>query len=104
MIDPDLKEFKYKDKTLYYKVKWYGSEYGDWEETEFYLTNDKFRYRKKFLGLIGSLLPVPCNEIIFTFNGDFTSCHRTKKQNRDFLDRQFELRGRCQEIKNGELI
>ena len=104
MIDKNLKEFKYKGKTLYYKVTLYSSEYGHSYETEFYLTNDKFRYRKKFLGLFGSLLPVPCNEVIFTLNDDFECCYRTKEENRSFLDRRFELRGRCREIKNGELI
>ena len=95
---------EFEGKKIYFRVGFDCSEYGDSEWTDFYLTRNKTRLRKKYY-LFGPMIKVPDNKIAFTLHGeDFTSTHRTKEQNRKFLRRQLELLGRPGEIEKREFV
>lgn len=103
-VDKNLSSFEYKGRTIYYEVFSDCTEYGTWHWTKFYKTNNRWRKKQTFFGF-GKPKLVPCNEEYpFTLPVDITDCHRTKEENRKYLDRQFKLIGRCEEIKKGEIV
>jgi len=103
MIDKNLKRIVFENKVLYYEVMYDASEWGNYEWTEFYETNNKTKIVKKWW-LWGPLIEVPNNKQVFQIHYDIESCDYTKKQVQRSLKREMALLNRCEEIKKGEIV
>ena len=103
MIDKELKKLDFKGKTLYYKV-WYDvHEYGEDVWTEFYVTNTRVKFVKKYW-LFGEIVPKPNNKKVFQLDYDIESARFTKSKVRASIAHKVELMGRKEELKKGEII
>jgi hypothetical protein len=107
MIDTKLKELNVNGTTIYYKTFFRDSEYGSWEWTEFYRTNNKTKPRLRYY-IFGNEIQVPDNKMSFKVDFDVEDCHMDKDEVRrkvtKAMNRQQKLHDRCKEIKNGNII
>jgi hypothetical protein len=103
-VNTKLRSFDYDGKTIYFEEIWDCGEWGEWVETKFYKTNNKWKKIRPFFGLLSERTVSANVQYPFVLQDAITCCHRTKEQNKKYLDHQFELMGRCEEIKKGEIV
>jgi hypothetical protein len=104
MVDRELKELKFHGKTYYYKVEYDFNESGEKEWTNFYYTNDVSTFRNKYRIFGGPVVMVPANDVIYQIDINIESCKYTKEEVRKKVQRMVDILGRCEQIKNGEII
>ena len=103
MIDTSLKQITLDERIFYYKIMSRDGEYGVWYWTDFYHTNDKTKFVKKYW-LWGPQVIKFDNDYAFKIDVNVESCKRTKDEVRGLMMRQVELLERCKEIEKGNII
>jgi len=103
MIDSTLKPLYFRDRNLYYNLRLVSTDYGCGYITDFYLTNNITKSRKKYY-LWGPTIKIFANEVIFTLRLNIESCNNSKKLVSKKLDEKIDLLDRCEEIKNGNIV
>ena len=102
IIVVNMKTLTINNRTFEYEIFHHSSEYGDSAWTEFYEGTMTETHKKYWLfgKKITTIKPIK----VFTIWYDIESKNHTKKQVRDWIQRQVDLLNREEEIRRGEII
>ena len=103
MIDTDLKPLNFRGRNLFYKLRLIDTDYGCSYVSDFYLTNNVTKRRKKFY-LWGEIILIPNNKVEFTVRFNIESRNFSKKTVRKKLGEKVDLLDRSDELKKGEIV
>lgn len=102
VIINNMKTLTINNRTLQYTLCYHTSEYGHSEWTEFYEGTITETHKKYWL--FGKEITTTKPKKVFTIWRNIESKDYTKKQVRDWIERQVELLDREDEIRRGEII
>jgi hypothetical protein len=102
MVVINMKTLTINNRTFQYELCYHSSEYGNSEWTEFY-EGTITETRKKYW-LFGKEITTTQPKKVFTIWQNIESKNHTKKQVRDWIEKQIDLLNREEEIKKGEII